>query len=398
LNETIVGFAVGGNRSFALTSNGRVFAWGVNHYQSLGDGSYSNRTIPYDITNGFNLSLDEKIIKISTGNYHTVAISSNGRVFTWGYNYYGQLGDGTTINKSTPHDITDQFNLTNNETIDKITVGGDHSLVLTSNGRVYSWGRNSNDQLGIGYVYAGEISANPMEITYKFELSTDEKIIEINSKYNHSFAISSSGRIFGWGNNIDGQIGSEYFTVIEEISDVFNLAAKEVIIKMIAGSNHSLALTSYGNVYAWGSNLYGQLGDGTTTSSTTPINVTSQFNLSTNEIIVDIKSGYYHSTAITSSDNVYTWGRNDYSQLGDGTSDSSYEPKEITSQFNLTSYSLRYLEAKTFNYNETISHIVSYRSGYIFIGWYWDDEFTQPFDLETMPNYNIELYGKWEKI
>jgi len=186
--------------------------------------------------------------------------------------------------------------------------------------------------------------------------------------------------------------------IVMEISDVFNLAAKEVIIKMIAGSNHSLALTSYGNVYAWGSNLYGQLGDGTTTSSTTPINVTSQFNLSTNEIIVDIKSGYYHSTAITSSDNVYTWGRNDYSQLGDGTSDSSYEPKEITSQFNLTSYSLRYLEAKTFNYNETISHIVSYRSGYIFIGWYWDDEFTQPFDLETMPNYNIELYGKWEKI
>ena len=113
---------------------------GDNKYGQLGDGTITNQTNPVDITNQFELDIDETIEYISSGGYHVAILTSTGRILTWGDNAYGQLGDGTLTNKSNPVDITNQLNLSLDESIKYISSGGYHCNIITSTGRMFTWG------------------------------------------------------------------------------------------------------------------------------------------------------------------------------------------------------------------------------------------------------------------
>jgi alpha-tubulin suppressor-like RCC1 family protein len=333
--ETITSISLGGYHSSAITSEGRVFIWGDNEYGRLGDGTTIDRYTRTEITSQFNLNSGETITSISLGSSHSSALSSTGRVFTWGYNAKGQLGDGTTIDRYTPTEITSQFNLNSGETITSITLGYWNSSALSSTGRVFTWGWNDDGQLGDGTTTN---RTTPTEITSQFNFTAGETITSVSLGWQHSSAFTSEGRVFTWGKNDDGQLGDGTTTsrlTPTEITSQFNFTEGETITSISLGGYHSSAITSEGRVFIWGKNEFAQLGDGTTTSRLTPTEITSQFNLNAGETITSISLGSFHSSAITSEGRVFTWGWNDYSQLGDGTTLSRENPTEITSQFNL---------------------------------------------------------------
>ncbi|RJP61813.1 MAG: hypothetical protein C4543_02940, partial [Ignavibacteriales bacterium] len=447
VNELISSISTGGYHSAALTSEGRLFTWGYNGYGELGSDSLVSTNSPMDITSQFNLSNGEKIISFSLGAYHSAALTSNGRIFMWGMNSSGQLGDGTSIDKHEPIDITGKFTLNIGERIDEIILGAEYSAAITSMNRVFTWGNNSSGQLGNG---TKETKNIPIEITAQFNLNISEKIDSISLGTAHSSAITSSGRIFMWGSNWSGMLGDgsgEDKTVPVDITSKFNLLVDEKIISSSLGNAHSIVLTSNNRIFTWGSNSLGQLGDGTTITRTVPVEITNKFVLSTNEIIVSIDTFEAHSSALSSNGQIFMWGYNYDGQLGDGTTVKRTTPTNITNRFTfeneekITVISLgrdyssalttkgnvftwgannigqlgdststsKYTPVKIGSFSPILMHQESYdfgspvnaynpsKDGYHFIGWYQND-FNNQYSFANMPANDVNLIGYWQII
>jgi alpha-tubulin suppressor-like RCC1 family protein len=259
---------MGSYTSSALSSTGRVFVWGNNQNGQLGDGTTIRRTIPTEITSNFPLLIGEKITQLSMGGDHSSVLTSNGRVFTWGLNDSGQLGDGTTVSTSSPIEITSNFPIDNSEKISFLSLGVSHSSAFSSNGRIFVWGRNGSGQLGDGTSVSKSI---PIDIRANFPLSIDEKIVSLSSGSDHSTALFESGRIFVWGmyitgvnvSNHNGNISTSFghnWEPVESTSNFF-LNGDEIILYSSIGDSHLSFLSSLGYVYIFGNNSYGQIGN-----------------------------------------------------------------------------------------------------------------------------------------
>jgi uncharacterized repeat protein (TIGR02543 family) len=392
-NEKIISISLGWWFSSALTSEGRVFTWGANFAGQIGDGTTISQSVPVDITTRFNLEQDETIVSIDVGYAHCIALSSNGRVFTWGYNDFGQLGDNTVVDKHYPMDITSRFSLNIDEKISIISAGLDHNLVITSDNRIFGWGNNMNGALADGTAIS---KYTPTDLTMYFSFNEGESINEVNSDERYSSLITSNHRVFVWGVNDYGQLGdgtNEFRYSPVEITSQFNLQPGEVIVQMVAGKRISIAMTSEKRVFMWGANYANQLGDGTTNNMNTPIEITSRFDLGDNEFITMVYSGGNHSLAVTSRNNVFTWGWNGYGQLGFGLyPERTGEP------------SLAYLyPAALENYiiydaNVGLTEYMPERTGFIFSGWFVDKDMTVPYVFSSFIDNSLVLYGYWTVI
>jgi uncharacterized repeat protein (TIGR02543 family) len=447
LGETITQVSLSRSHSSAITSNGRLYTWGRNSSGQLGDGTRTTRNIPTEITERFNLKTGEKITQVSLGENYSSALTSNGRIFTWGRNSNGQLGDGTISQRTTPTEITASFNLSVGETITQISLGAFHSSALTSNGRLFTWGLNSNGQLGDGTMPS---RTTPTEITVRFNLRAGEIITQVSLGSFHSSAITSNGLLFTWGLNSSGQLGDNSTTnrnVPTIITARFSLGSGETITQLSLGSFHSSAITSNGRLFTWGRNSNGQLGDGTTTDRTTPTEITERFNLSVGETITQLSLGSFHLSAITSNGRLFTLGLNSSGQLGDLTTTMKSIPTEITTLFNLKAgeritqvslgfdnssaitsngrlfiwglngsgelgdgtttnkylptlldiKSVYYSESIDYIFNETIMEKIPIREGYTFEGWYTNRTLITAYKFKTMPAEDLMLYGRWIK-
>jgi alpha-tubulin suppressor-like RCC1 family protein len=335
--DRISAISIRSYRYAALNSNGHVFNCRF---------SYSEAQLP-TVMNFFQHKLDavDKIVSISLGEDHSSALSSNGRVFTWGENEYGQLGDGTTEiifdpslidSIDPPTEVTSRFGLSAGDKIVSISLGGDHSSAISSTGRVFTWGYNEYGQLGDNTITNKSV---PTEITSRFGLSTGDKIVSISLGSTHSSALSLNGRVFTWGINRNGQLGNGSTvdkSVPTEITSRFSLTAPNKIVSISLGVWHSSALSSNGRVFTWGLNNYYQLGDATNNQRNTPTEITSEFNLANGDKIINLALGDFHSSALSSNGRVFTWGNTDFLKFWDETKEDKSLPTEITSRFNLT--------------------------------------------------------------
>jgi alpha-tubulin suppressor-like RCC1 family protein len=275
-------------------------------------------TICYSCSSHENPLDDETrfIVSATAGDQHSMALTTSGRVYTWGYNVYGQLGDDTTTQKEVPTEITS--NITG--TVTQLVAGHNHSMALTSTGRVYTWGRNNTGQLGDNTVTQRNI---PTEITSRITGT----VTQIAADSLHSIALTSTGRVYTWGNNSNGQLGDDT-TIQKRIPTEITSRITGTVTQIAAGNSYSMALTDTGRVYTWGDNEYGQLGDNTTTQRNVPTEITSRITGTTTLIVTK----YWHSMALTDTGRVYTWGRNGNGQLGDNTIADKHVPTEITSR------------------------------------------------------------------
>jgi uncharacterized repeat protein (TIGR02543 family) len=392
--DKIIQISVGDSHSLALMTSGRVFSWGLNNYGQLGDGTSTNKGTPTMVVFN-NLQNGESINSVSAGENHSLAVTTTGRVFSWGLNNYGQLGDGTSTNKGTPTMVVFN-NLQNGESINSVSAGDRHSLAVTTNGRVSSWGWNAAGQLGDGTNTQRNL---PIIITIS-GLQIGETILSVNAGYVKSHAVTTNGRVFAWGFNGSGQLGDG--TEIDKnipIQISFNGLHNEENIKSIKSNmnNATIAITSNGRIYSWGFNGNGQLGHGNTTTQFTPT-IISFPNLQGEEKIESFDLGSYHSIAITTYGRLYSAGFNGEGQLGNGVISNTETLIPTIQIFEIKTSASEVESYVLIEFNQAINLPNPILEGYVFEGWYLDENLTIEFDVKIMPAANLILYAWFTPI
>jgi len=192
--------ATGSSTTYALTSDGSLHAWGYNHVGQLGDGTTTNRYSPVDITSSGSLS-GKTVVEIFSGDYHGFALASDNSIHAWGNNIYGQLGDGTTTQRNSPVDITGNGSLSG-KTVTHITGGTYHAIALASDGSVHGWGFNGYGQLG-----DGTTTTRTTPVLISGGSVSGKTITQISAGVRHTLALASDRTVHAWGDNEYGQIG-----------------------------------------------------------------------------------------------------------------------------------------------------------------------------------------------
>jgi len=288
----------------ALTSNGIVKCWGYNFYGQLGDGTKTTQYIPA-LVSGLS-----GIKAIAAGYAHTCALTASGGIKCWGSNEFGQLGDGTIIDSLISVSVS---SLTSG--ITAIAAGDGHTCAITSSGGIKCWGSNESGQLGNGTTTD---SAVPVDVN---GLSSGVTAIALGGS--HTCALTATGGVKCWGSNYAGWLGDG--TAIERHTPVNVSGLSNGVIAIATGDSHSCALTASGGVKCWGYNSTGQLGNGNTTKQYIPIDVSGLTS-----DITTIAAGYAHSCALTSNGGVKCWGGNTLGELGDGTGVTSDVPVQVS--------------------------------------------------------------------
>jgi alpha-tubulin suppressor-like RCC1 family protein len=253
LSSGVSAIATGSLQTCALTRAGGVKCWGSNSYGQLGNGTKTDSPTPVDVS-----GLGGGVIAIATGLDHTCAVTVSGGVKCWGWNEYGQLGNGTKTDSPTPVDVSGL-----SSGVSAIAAGFEHTCILTSAGAVKCWGGNQVGQLGNG---TKTDSPTPVDVS---GLSSGASAIATGGF--HTCILTSAGAVKCWGGNHLGQLGNGTNTDSPTPIDVNGLSSG--VSAIATGERHTCILTSDGGAKCWGRNFNGQLGDGTTTDHWTPVDL-----------------------------------------------------------------------------------------------------------------------------
>jgi alpha-tubulin suppressor-like RCC1 family protein len=288
----------------AVTAAGALQCWGKNNAGQLGDGSSANRSAPAGVS-----GLTSGVSAVSAGDNHTCALLSSGAVKCWGENGSGQLGDNSFIDRSTPVSV-----VTLSSGISAIAAGGAHTCALTSLGAVKCWGENGFGQLG-----NNSTTDSSLPVTVGGLAGSAQAIAAGGS---HTCALLAGGALQCWGLNSSGQLGNSSNTSSGLPQAVTGLGSGALSIS--AGDAHTCAHTASA-AWCWGANWTGQLGDSSTTDRNAPVAVSS---LSNN--VSALATGDAHTCALLSGGAVQCWGYNGLGELGDGTASDRNAPVAVS--------------------------------------------------------------------
>ena len=310
-NRPDAGQAVTPGISAAGTASRTVLAWGRNTTGELGDGTTTSTSTPVKVR----LPAGTKVTQVRAGCAHTLALTARGQVLAWGSDSDGQLGDGRITDSATPVRVR----LPRGTKITAIRAGCVHSLALTSKGQVLAWGYNHGGELGNG-------STASSDVPVRVRLPRHTKVTAVSAGQYFSLARTAKGQVLAWGDNDSGELGNGS-TASSDVPVRVALPAGVRATAVSAEEETSLARTSGGGgLFGWGDNSLGQLGDGTTTSSDTPVSIPILVRGPSPGHLVSLFGGCGHTVALFSRGEVLAWGANEFGQLGDGTTTSSDTP------------------------------------------------------------------------
>jgi len=282
--------ACGGYHNLAMTSQGQLCAWGSGMYGQLGLGkNVQKQLIPRPI---IILENEVSISKIACGWNHTVILSKEGDVLSWG----GDTGDfGLHRVGGFPKDVV----------IKKVAAGTSFTTAISGDGQVFAWGSGVDGRLGVGNV---KNYRNPQKVNFDIPV----RVVSIALGKAHALAVTEQGHVFSWGCGSKGQLGlgdeSSHMTPV-------SIPGLSNIRRVRAGEAHSVALSDKGLVYTWGDGEHGQLGLGNSKQELSPCHVTG---LPDEVLIVGISAGQWHTMAITVYGDLFAWGNNAFGQLALG--------------------------------------------------------------------------------
>lgn len=327
--KTVTAIATSGLHTLALTSDGKVYGWGENSRGELGDGTRTNRSTAVAVDMSGALS-GKTVVAVAAGASTSLALTSDGLVFAWGDNLWGELGAGSSFTASSSNVpvAVDTSGALSGKTVSAIAAGVVCAAVLTTTGEVFTWGNNARGALGDGNMFTN--SNAPVAVVTSGVLS-GKTVVHISAA-EHCVAVTSDGGVYAWGDNGEGQLGNRSTADSDVPVAVYTggVLSGKFITSAAAGSHNSVFLSSGGEVFTCGHALNGALGDGITSSAYVnyPVAVDTSGVLS-GKVVTQIAAGSRIGLAVTSDAEVFSWGSNTYGQLGDGTTTTRTSPVAV---------------------------------------------------------------------
>jgi alpha-tubulin suppressor-like RCC1 family protein len=310
----VVSVAGGDDHSLALRSDGTVWAWGNNGWGQLGNGTYTRSLTPTQVSGLTNVKA------IAAGSLHNLAVKSDGTVWAWGFNYFGQVRIGPSGDRGNVLSPVQVMGLAG---VISVAAGGYTSVALKSDRTVWAWGYDGQGQLGNGTSDEGP-HGTPTKVR---NLST---AVAIAAGVSHALALLADGRVLAWGDNQTSELGttttSQCGAYHSPCSPVPVAVGGLTGVTAVAGGwGNSLALKSDGTAWGWGNDGYGELGNGKAQlfgGVKNPVKATVQN-------VVAIAAGASWSLWLRSDGTIWAAGANNYGQLGDGTFNDSVAPVQV---------------------------------------------------------------------
>jgi alpha-tubulin suppressor-like RCC1 family protein len=275
-----------GSNTVGIDKNGKVWGWGANSSGQLGNNTATGKCTPVSVA-----GTTKTFCKIATSGNHTMGIDKNGKAWGWGSNTNGRLGDNTITARSTPVAVAGAA-----KTFCKIEAGAQgFTIAIDKNGKAWSWGNNSSN----AYLGDGTTTSRRTPVA----VYGSKTFCEISTKLAHTMAIDKNGKVWGWGINSFGQLGNG--STIRAITPVGLLGANKTFCKIAAGLNFTVAIDKAGRLWSWGQNQYGQLANGTATSRSTPVSV-----VGATKTFCQVMANGYSGFAIDKNGIIWGWGLN----------------------------------------------------------------------------------------
>ena len=295
-------------QTIGLRQNGTVWAWGCNNCGQLGDGTTTTRSSPVSVVGGF---CDWS--QVSSGCSHSLALRTNSTLWAWGSNSRGQLGDNTTVSKSSPVSVIGGF-----ADWCQISAGNQISLAVRTNGTAWAWGFGG---------YLGDNcttnQSSPVSVVGGF---TDWCQVVSAGRY-HSLALRTNGTAWAWGAGSTGRLGTNCTTT--RSSPVSVVGGFTDWCQVSAGKgDFSLAVRQNGTAWAWGGGANGRLGDNSTADKSSPVSVVGGFT-----DWCQVSSGARGGQGLRTNGTIWSWGYNAQGQLGDNTIVSKSSPVSVVGGF-----------------------------------------------------------------
>ena len=275
--------------------SGNLWVWGFNNNGQLGDNtSVTKRSSPVQT-----IAFGNNWKQVSSGDYHTAAIKTDGTLWLWGANYYGSIGDNTLTKRSSPvQTVAFGTNWM------QVSAGYKRTAAIKTDGTLWIWGRGDLGQLGDNTIIS---KSSPVQ-TVAF--GTNWK--QVACGYRHTAAVKTDGTLWCWGDNANGKLGDNTITL--RSSPVQTIAFGTNWISVSCGREYAAAIKTDGTLWCWGDNANGQLGDNTTTKRSSPVQTISYGNN-----WKQVSSGNEHTAAIKTDGTLWVWGMNFFGPLGDNT-------------------------------------------------------------------------------
>lgn len=302
----------GNNHACTRSGDGSARCWGWNVSGQVGNGGASNFTL-VTATPSLVSGLASGVSAIAAGEGFTCALLADGGVKCWGDSHWGSLGDGTLGTRAAPADVA---GLGSGATV--VAAGYEFTCAVAGGGRAVCWGNNGQGQLGNGNTTA---SPAPLDVA---TLGSGVATLSVGmGTGGHACALTTGGGLKCWGSNAGGRLGDGSFSDRSTPVGVVNLASG--VASVSAGGFHTCAVTLGGGAKCWGGNFEGGVGDGTLASRPTPVDVSGLTSG-----VAQVTTGYYHSCARTTVGGVKCWGDNGHGQLGNGNTTDSPVPVDVT--------------------------------------------------------------------
>jgi alpha-tubulin suppressor-like RCC1 family protein len=291
----------------------QAWAWGANNFfdfipfGQLGDNTTVNKSSPVSVVGGFC-----DWCQVSAGASFSLGVRTRGTAWAWGYNNRGQLGTNNTISMSSPVSVVGGF-----ADWCQVSAGSDHSLGVRQNGTAWAWGTNYQGRLGDN---TATNKSSPVSVVGGFC-----DWCQVSAGY-HSLGVRQSGTAWAWGRGTEGQLGDN--TTVDRSSPVSVVGGFTDWCQVSASVAHSLGVRQNGTAWGWGSNVKGQLGNNTVTDRSSPVSVVGGF---TNWC--QVAAGSANSLAVRQNGTAWSWGCNSNGELGDNTTASKSSPVSVVGGF-----------------------------------------------------------------